>query len=99
VDALETTGRYEPGAWIGRDAIARPLLQRCAKGIVQRLLGDIEVAEQPNQCGKDAARFGAVDGVHRVTGLFGHSTYASFCVAILHLFPATTKKLPGGPFR
>jgi hypothetical protein len=51
------------------------LLQGCPEGVVQCLLGDIEVAKQADQRGKDAARFGAVDGIHRVTRLFGHDSY------------------------
>ena len=46
VDGLETPGRYEPGTRIGGHTIARPLLQSCPESVVQRLLGDIEVAEQ-----------------------------------------------------
>jgi hypothetical protein len=32
---------------------------------VQRLLGEVEVAEQADQSGENPARVGAVDGVHR----------------------------------
>ena len=46
VDGLEAAGRYEPGARIGGHAIARPLLQSCPESVVQRLLGDVEIAEQ-----------------------------------------------------
>ena len=46
VDGLETAGRHEPGARIGGHTIARPLLQSRPESVVQRLLGDIEVAEQ-----------------------------------------------------
>ena len=48
-----------------RDAVARPLLERRAESVVQRLLGEVEVAEQPDQRGEYAARFGAIDGVGR----------------------------------
>lgn len=65
VDALEAAGGNEPGPRIGRHAVARPLLQRRTKGIVQRFLGQIEVAEQADQRGENATRLGAVDGVHR----------------------------------
>ena len=44
VDRLEAAGRYKPSPWIGRHTVARPLLQSCIERIVQRLLGDIEVA-------------------------------------------------------
>ena len=46
VDSFEAPGGYEPGARIGGHAVARPLLQRCPESLVQRFLGDIEVAEQ-----------------------------------------------------
>ena len=38
---------------------------RRGEGVVQRLLGEVEVAEQADQRGEDAARLGAVDGVDR----------------------------------
>ncbi len=66
VDGLEATGRYQPRARIRRDAVARPLLERCPESIVQRLLGEIEVAEQPDQRGEDPSRFGTIDCLGRV---------------------------------
>jgi len=66
---------------IGRQPIARPLLDCCRKGRVHRLLGDIEIAEQADQRGEDAPRVGAVDGVHhRARGMdriFVHGRAAS----------------------
>jgi len=46
------------------------LLQRCPERFVQRLLGEIEVAEQAHQRGEDLPRVGTVDGVHHVTRAF-----------------------------
>jgi len=46
VYGFEPTRRYQPGARIGRHTIAWPLLQSGPECVVQRLLGDIEVAEQ-----------------------------------------------------
>ena len=63
VDRLEAAGRDEPRARIVGHAVARPLLDRRREGVVQRLLGEVEVAEQADQRGEDAARLGAVDGV------------------------------------
>ena len=60
VDGLEPAGRHEPCARIRRHAIARPLLERRTERVGQRLFGEIEVAEQANQRGEDAPRFGAV---------------------------------------
>jgi hypothetical protein len=69
IDGLEATGGYQPRARIRRDAVARPLLERRPESIVQRLLGEIEVAQQPDQRGEDSSRFGPIDclgrGAHR----------------------------------
>ncbi len=61
IDRLEPTRGYQPRARIRRDAVAGPLLERCAKSIVQRLLGEVEVAQQPDQRGEDPSRFGPID--------------------------------------
>jgi hypothetical protein len=71
VDGLETPGRHQPRPGIGRDAVVRPLLERRAEGLVQRLLGEVEVAEQADQGGEDAARLGAVEGLHLCAHWFG----------------------------
>ncbi len=76
VDGLEATGRYEPRARIRRDAVARPLLERRSESVVQRLLGEVEVAEQTDQRGEHAARFGTIDGV-------GHLTHVLGCLRLL----------------
>ena len=72
IDGLEPAGRNEPGARIGGHAIARPLLQRRPERVVQRLFGEIEVAEQADQRGEDVAGVGAVDSVRRVARMFCH---------------------------
>ena len=71
VDGLEAAGRNQPRPRIGGHAIARPLLERGAESVVQRLFGEVEVAEQADQRGEDAARLGAVDGVHHLPHPFG----------------------------
>ncbi len=38
---------------------------------MQRLFGEVEVAEQADQGGEDASGIGAVDGVHRSARPFG----------------------------
>jgi hypothetical protein len=63
IDCFEAAGRDEPCPWIGGQAIARPLFYCGRKGIVQRLLGKLEVAEQADQGSKDAARIGAIDRI------------------------------------
>ena len=74
VDGLEASGRDQPGARIGGHAVARPLLHRRHERLVHRLLGAVEVAEQPDERGQDTARLGAIDRfdgrsrVHHPTG-------------------------------
>ena len=62
VDRLEAPGRDEPGARIAGNAFVRPLLERRAEGVGERLLREVEVAKQAHQRGKHTPRFGAVDG-------------------------------------
>ncbi len=71
VDGLEAAGRNQPRPGVGGHAIPRPLLERRREGIVQRVLGEVEVAEHADEGGEDAARVGAVDRVHRLARLFG----------------------------
>jgi hypothetical protein len=49
VDGLEAAAGDEPGARIGRHALARPLLDRRGEGFVQRLLCEFEAAEQTDE--------------------------------------------------
>jgi len=42
-------------------AFARPLLERGAESVVQRFLGEVEIAKQTHERGEDAPRFGAVN--------------------------------------
>ena len=76
VDRLEAPGRDEPRARIRGHAVARPALDGRGERVVQRLLGEVEVAEQADQRGEDAARLGAVDGVehlaHRFDRILAH---------------------------
>ena len=69
VDCLESTCRDEPRPWIVGHAIARPLLHGGDERVVQRLLGEIEIAKKTDEGGKDATRFTAVSGVDRVAHL------------------------------
>ena len=76
VDRLETPGGYEPGARVRGHAFARPLLERRPERLVKRFLGDVEIAEQPDERREHASRLGTVDGVERavdaVQGLVAH---------------------------
>ena len=66
VDGLEAPGGDEPRPRLGGHAFGGPALHCGRERVVQRLLGQIEVAEQADQGGKNAARLGAVDGVHHL---------------------------------
>ena len=70
VDGLEASGRDEPRARIVGDAVLRPLHERRTERIVHSLLGEIEIAEETDQCGQDAARFRAIQGVETCAELF-----------------------------
>src|SRR5881394_1405524 len=62
IDRLEAAGRDEPRARVGGNAIAWPLLERRAERIGERLLGEIEIAQQAHQRREYAPRLGAIDG-------------------------------------
>lgn len=53
---------------MGRHSLHRPLLERRRERILQRLLGEIEIAEETDQRGEDAAGLGAIDRLDRVYG-------------------------------
>src|SRR5262249_37137918 len=69
-DRLETPRRHEPGTRIGWHTVAWPLLQSGPESNVPRLLSDIQVAQQPDQRGKNVARVGEVDRVDLVARVF-----------------------------
>jgi hypothetical protein len=61
IDRLEAPRRDEPRARVRGHARLRPLLQRCRDGVVQRLLGEVEITEEADERREDAARLGPVD--------------------------------------
>jgi hypothetical protein len=65
VDRLEASSRDQPRARVRRDAVARPLLERCPEGVVERLLGRLEIAEQPDQGRQHTPGLGDIHRVHR----------------------------------
>src|SRR2546430_1784807 len=73
IDCLEPAGRHKPRSRIGRNALGRPLLDGRRERLLQRLLGEIEVAEETNQGGDHAARLGAVDRLDRVYEVLSHT--------------------------
>jgi hypothetical protein len=72
IDGFEAAGRNEPRPRIGGHAILWPLLQGRPEGIMQRLLSQVEVAEEADEGGEDPARFGTIDSVEYLVQLFGH---------------------------
>jgi hypothetical protein len=52
-------------------AFLLPLFQRRPEGIVQRVFGEVEVAEKADQGRQDPSRLQAVNGVHALAHLFG----------------------------
>src|SRR5207245_1198409 len=72
IDRLEAAGRYQPRARAPRDTVAWPALHRRRERVMQRLLGQVKIAEQADQRGEDAARVGTVDAVHHVAYLLSH---------------------------
>jgi hypothetical protein len=51
----------QPGAGAGGDAVARPALRGDREGLLAGFLGEVEVAEEADQGGEDAAPLLAVD--------------------------------------
>ena len=69
VDRLAARGDRDPGTGVGRHAVAWPRRDRGRKGILDRVLGELEVADVADQCGEDRGAFlteRALDGGGRV---------------------------------
>jgi hypothetical protein len=56
VDGLEATGGDEPRERVTGQPVARPFLDRGREGLVQGLLGQVEVTDEPDERGQDPAR-------------------------------------------
>jgi hypothetical protein len=80
VDGLEAPGRNEPRPGIGGNAILRPSFKRRGEGVVQRIFGKIEAAEQTNQCGKNPARLRAVNRLPALAYLFVGTLFRALVV-------------------
>ena len=57
VDGAAPGGGRDPGAGVVGDAIARPVLERRHERVLDRVLGQVEVAEDADQAGERAAGF------------------------------------------
>src|SRR4051812_21963542 len=63
VDRAVARGRHDPPGGIRRDAAGRPLVERDHVRVLQRVLGELEVAEDADQGREDAAVLLAEDGL------------------------------------
>src|SRR6185312_12305992 len=70
INGLKPSCRDEPGARIGRQPVLRPTLQSCGKGVMQRVLGKIEIAQEANKRGQNSAGLRAVNRIHELMYLF-----------------------------
>ena len=61
VDGPVARGRDEPGAGVGRDAVARPALRGDRERLLRGFLGEVEVAEEADQGSEDASPLVAED--------------------------------------
>src|SRR6188508_3384532 len=61
VDRLEATRRYEPRSRIVRNAIRGPARHCGRERILHGLLGKVEIAEEADERGQDAARVRSVE--------------------------------------
>jgi hypothetical protein len=61
IDRFVTGGGKEPGNGIGRRAVARPLHVRGGEGLLQRILGEREIAKCTDEAREDAAVIFAIE--------------------------------------
>ena len=61
VDRAVAGGDREPGARVGRRAVARPALRGDREGLLRGFLGEVEIAEEADQAREDAAPLVAED--------------------------------------
>ena len=66
IDRLVPRRLNEPGARIVRQPRRRPLLESRRERLVNHLLGEVEVAEEADQCREDAPRFRAIEPANGV---------------------------------
>ena len=91
VNRLKAARGDEPRTRIVRDAVACPLFDSRRECVVQRFLSQIEVAEDPDQCGENASRLGAINIVDSLPHKFARQlVHASDC-------PKLTRRVKEGP--
>jgi hypothetical protein len=64
VYGFESAGGDEPGAGVIGDAAAGPLFDGGPEGVVEGVFGQVEIAQDADEGGEDAAGFEAVDGFY-----------------------------------
>jgi hypothetical protein len=71
VDGFEASGRNKPRPLVGRDPVPGPLFHRGGERFVHCILGCLEVAEEADQRGKDAARLAPVNFIDSAADFSG----------------------------
>ena len=61
--ALKRPAETSQARGLAGTPVARPLLRGGEEGVGQRLLGEFEAAEQPDEARQHPAAFGAIDAV------------------------------------
>src|ERR1700678_194964 len=69
INGFESSCRNQPWSRVIGYSALRPQAQRSRKGLVHRLLGKIEIAEQSNQRRQDPSRIHAIKGVEQFANL------------------------------
>ena len=60
---------HDPGGGVAGHTLGGPALERSGKGVLQRFLGEVEVAEVADEAREHGAVFLADHGLHRVARL------------------------------
>jgi hypothetical protein len=63
IDSPQAPGADEPRAWTVGHSVSRPLQDGGAERLLQRLLGEVEIAEEAHEGREDSTRLGAVDEI------------------------------------
>ncbi len=66
VNRFKAARGNQPGSSVLGHTGLRPLSERCGEGIMHRVLGKIEIAQQTDECGENAARLRAINGVEHL---------------------------------
>src|SRR5688572_2776888 len=73
INGFESSRGNQPGAGIGWHSFLWPVLQRCRKSIMHRILSQIEIAEQADERGENATGFRPVKRIQILLHLFDGS--------------------------